>query len=178
MDWIGSVAKGETMSEYQTDFGSLDDYTKGDLEIIDDNPKYYTFSNLFDVAANSAPYEKVVVGKNLEYVIEAVRTEGTSDWYAAAHDEFALIMDGEVEVDLVKLDDPDSVVASDSGGAVKVEGEPAGRKMGWIKCGRGHQVLLPKGSAYRFRAENPGVLMLQTLVGELSVEKWADICYT
>ena len=166
------------MSEYQTVFGSLDDYTKGDLEIINDNPKYYTFSNLFDVASKSAPYEKVVVGKNLEYVIEAIRTEGTSDWYAAAHDEFALIMDGEVEVDLVKLDDPDSVVAPDTDGTVKIDGEPAGRKMGWVKCNRGHQVLLPKGAAYRFRADKPGVLMLQTLFGALSVEKWADICYT
>jgi hypothetical protein len=50
--------------------------------------------------------------------------------------------------------------------------------MGWVKCGRGHQVLLPKGAAYRFRADKPGVLMLQTLFGALSVEKWADICYT
>ena len=30
------------MSTYTTAFGSLDGYTKGDLEIIDDDPKRYT----------------------------------------------------------------------------------------------------------------------------------------
>ena len=44
--------------------------------------------------------------------------------------------------------------------------------------GRGHQGLLPKNTAYQFRASEPGVLVLQTCQGELSVEKWADICQT
>lgn len=166
------------MTNYTTVFGSMDDYEKGSIEIIDDNPKVYTFSNVFEVANESAPYEKVVVAKNLQYIIEAIRAEGTSDWYAADHDEFAVVMDGNVEVDLVKLDDPAAVVAAGKEGAVKVNGEPQGKKMGLIKLGRGHQALLPKGAAYRFRAEKPSCMIQQTILGDLSVEKWADICYT
>jgi len=165
------------MSEFQTVFGSLNDYQKGELKIINDDPKNYVFSNIFEVASKSKPYEKVVVAINLEYVIETVRTEGVSDWFAVAHDEFAIVMDGEVRVDLVKLDDPGSVVASDKQGAVKVKGEPVGKKMGYIVCKRGHQALLPAGSAYRFTAQKTGVMMIQTMIGDLSVQKWADICY-
>jgi hypothetical protein len=163
--------------QYNTVFGSLNDYVKGDLEIINDNPKYYAFSNVFDVAAKSKPYEKVVVALNLGYVLEVLRAEGTSDWFAAAHDEFAIVLDGNVEIELVKLDKPDSVVSVDKKGAVKVKGEPVGQKMGWIKASRGHQALLPQGAAYRFKSAKPGVLLMQTIEGELSVQKWADICY-
>ena len=74
------------MTEFRTVFGSLKDYTKGEIEIINDDRKNYAFSNMFEVAATSAPYERVVVGKNVEYVLEAIRAEGTSDWYTAAHD--------------------------------------------------------------------------------------------
>jgi hypothetical protein len=38
--------------------------------------------------------------------------------------------------------------------------------------------LLPKGSAYQFRSAKPGVLLLQTIKGDFTVEKWADICQT
>jgi len=58
------------------------------------------------VASKSKPYEKVAVGKNLKYVIEAVRAEGNSPWFAADHDEAALVMDGEIEVHYVKPDQP------------------------------------------------------------------------
>ena len=169
------------MTEFRTVFGSLKDYTKGEIEIIDDDRKNYAFSNMFEVASSSAPYERVVVGKNVEYVLESIRAEGTSDWYTAAHDEFALVMDGRVELDLVKLDDPQSIAPPGKEGAVKLDGEPAGRKMGLIKMGRGHQALLPTGAAYRFRAPDPdavGVILMQTVLGEESVEKWAEICYT
>lgn len=165
------------MSEFQTVFGSLNDYTKGELKIINDDPKHYVFSNIFDVASKSRPYEKVVVAINLEYVIEAVRAEGVSDWYAVAHDEFAIVMDGEVRIDLVKLDNPNAVVPADKQGAVKVKGEPVGKKMGYIVCKRGHQALLPAGAAYRFTATKTGVMMMQTVLGDLSVQKWAEICY-
>jgi hypothetical protein len=164
-------------NQYNTVFGSLNDYIKGDLEIINDNPKYYAFSNVFDVASRSRPYEKVVVALNLGYVLEVLRAEGTSSWFAAAHDEFAIVLDGVVDIDLVKLDKPDSVAPPDKKGSVKVSGEPQGRKMGHIKASRGHQALLPQGAAYRFSAAKPGVILMQTLEGELSVQKWADICY-
>jgi hypothetical protein len=165
------------MSEFQTVFGSLNDYQKGELKIINDDPKNYVFSNIFEVASKSKPYEKVVVAINLEYVIEVVRAEGVSDWFAVAHDEFAIVMDGEVRVDLVKLDNPNATVAPDKQGAVKLKGEPVGKKMGYIVCKRGHQALLPAGSAYRFTAQKTGVMMIQTMQGDLSVQKWADICY-
>ena len=163
--------------ESRTVFGSLEDFVKGDLEIINDNPKYYAFSNVFDVASRSAPYEKVVVALNLGYVLETLRAEGRSPWFAASHDEFAIVLDGSVRVDLVKLDDVDKVVNPEKQGSIRIEGEPVGKKMGYIKASRGHQVLLPKSAAYRFEAAQPSVILLQTILGELSVQKWADICY-
>ena len=165
------------MTEFVTRFGSLKSYEKGHIEIINDLPRNYAFSNVFEVANGSKPYEKVAVAKNLEYVIEAIRAEGTSDWMAAGHDEFCIVMDGEVTVELVKLDDAESVAPSSKEGTVAVKGEPKGRKMGTIRLGRGHQALLPKGAAYRFNSSKPSVLVQQTIVGDLTVQKWAEICY-
>jgi hypothetical protein len=48
--------------------------------------------------------------------------------------------------------------------------------MGHVVLRRGHQALLPAGCAYRFSAPEAGVALVQTMVGELSVQKWADIC--
>src|SRR6266403_5140540 len=119
------------MSDYRTIFGSLSHYEKGGVEVIDDDPKHYVFSNVFEVASKSKPYERVAVGKNLRYVIEAVRAEGNSPWYGANHDESAVVMDGEVEIHYVKPDQPQ--VAAGKAGAVKLAGEPKGKKMGWVK---------------------------------------------
>lgn len=164
------------MSEYKTVFGSLDRYEKGRLEIVDDDPRHYAFSNVFEVASHAQPYEKIAVAKNLEYVVEVLRAEGHSDWFTCAHDEFAVVLDGEVEIHLVKLDDPRTIVAEDGQGAVRVLGTPVGPKMGRMKLRRGHQALLPEGAAYQFQADKPGVVLLQTLKGELTVEKWAEVC--
>lgn len=164
------------MSAVHTVFGSLKNYEKGGVEIIDDDPKHYVFSNVFEVASKSKPYEKVCVGKNLDYVIEAIRAEGKSPWYAAAHDEAVLIMDGEVKVYFVKPDSP--VVPEGKEGSVKLDGEPKGKKMGWVKGRRGHMVLLPKGAAYQFSSSEPSVFMLQTIKGDHTIERWADICQT
>jgi hypothetical protein len=171
------MERGQKMSSYRTVFGSLENYQKGGVEIIDDNPKNYAFSNVFEVASKSKPYEKVAVGQNLKYVIEAVRTEGTSPWFAAAHDEAALVMDGTVEVHFVKPGSP--AVAEGTEGTMILPDEPKGQKMGWVKASRGHMALLPKGSAYQFRnSGKPGVLMIQTIKGENTIERWADICQT
>ena len=159
-----------------TIFGSLEDHTQGDAEIISGSVKHYVFSNIFAVAAKSAPYEKVVVAKNLEYVMEAIRAEGTSPWFACSHDEFVIDMDGDVTIEFVKLNEPNTVAPRDREGTVGVSGEPAGRRMGTIELKRGHQALLPAGAAYRFTAARPGVLLMQTILGPLSVQKWADIC--
>ena len=167
------------MGEFVTAFGSLESYVTGDIEIINDDVKSYAFSNVFEVAAMSAPYEKVVVAKNREYVIETLRAEGTSDWFSAAHDEFAIVMDGRVEIELVKLDFPATVVPHGVEGSVRLAGAPIGRNMGFMRLGRGHQALLPPRAAYRFRAsDGVAVILLQTILGPHSVQKWSEICRT
>ena len=163
---------------YQTQFGSLKSFEKGRVEPIDDDVKNYAFSNCFEIASLSKPYEKVVFGQNQIYVLETLRTEGESPWYTCAHDEFALCMDAEVEIHLIKLDASQTVADETKNGAVLVSGEPKGAKMGWMKLKRGHQGMLPKNTAYQFRSAQPGVIVLQTCKGDLSVEKWADICQT
>jgi hypothetical protein len=163
--------------EYVTVFGSLDDYRKGRIDIIDDDPKNYVFSNVFEVASKAEAYERVVVGKNFEYVIEAGRAEGVSPWFTNAHDEFVLCMDGEIEVHLVKPDAP--LLPKDAKGGHRLDDAPngpEGRKMGRLVLRRGHQGLLPAGCAYRFQAAAPSVFTIQTILGPLSVERWAEIC--
>lgn len=156
-----------------TRFGSLDDFQKGSIEIITGRPEHYAMSNVFEVASRFAPYEKVVVGKNLKYVIETLRAEGESPWFAASHDESAIALDGEITVHFIK---PSSqLVAPEVEGTVRVGDEPHGVNMGYVRLRRGHQALLPAGVAYRFEAKL-GVLLLQTILGSCSVEKWADIC--
>ncbi len=164
------------MTDVKTVFGGLGNYNKGGVEAIDDDPKNYVFSNVFEVAEKSAPYERVAVGKNFEYVIEAVRAEGTSPWYACGHDEFALVMDGKVEVRLVKPDHPPALAGQD--GAVALAEVPTGRKMGRIVAGRGHMAMLPCGAAYQFHAEAPAVVLIQTIEGAVTVQRWAEICQT
>ncbi|WP_175942854.1 hydroxyquinol 1,2-dioxygenase [Caballeronia sp. BCC1704] len=161
-----------TDTAFHTVFGSLDNFKKGGVEITSGSARHYAFSNVFEVASKSAPYEKVVAGKNLEYVIEVLRTEGTSPWYACAHDEFTIQMDGEVRIEFIKLENP----PTSGRGTVSAGTEPVGRKMGHVVLRKGHQALLPAGCAYRFTASKPGVALVQTILGALSVEKWAAIC--
>ena len=159
---------------YTTKFGSLGGYQKGTVEIIDDDPRRYAFSNIFEVASSARPYEKVAVGKNMQFVLEAIRAEGTSEWRTCAHDEFALVMDGKVDIRLVKLDQPE--VPADTSGSIRLPGEPTGRRMGRVIAGRGHMTLLPANTAYQFHADLPAVILLQTIEGRDTVERWAEIC--
>ena len=165
------------MGSQPTRFGSLQHYDKGGVEVIQDDAKNYVFSNVFEVASRAKPYEKVAVGKNIEYVIEALRAEGTSGWRVAAQDEFALVMDGQVEVRLVRPDDP-ALLPPGTHGSIALAGPPKGRKMGRVRARRGHMTLLPAGAAYQFHADQPGVILLQTLAGPDTVERWAEICQT
>jgi len=165
------------MAPQPTRFGSLQHFEKGGVEVIKDDPRNYVFSNVFEVASKAKPYEKVAVGKNIEYVIEAIRAEGTSGWRVAAQDEFALVMDGEIEVRLVKPDDP-SLVPPGSQGSIPLAATPTGKKMGRVRARRGHMTLLPAGAAYQFYAGHPSVILLQTLAGRDTVERWAQICQT
>lgn len=165
---------------YVTKFGSLTDYDKGGVELVADDARHYAFSNIFDVASKTAAWDRVAVAKNWEYVLEAVRAEGTSPWFSASHDEFAICMDdagGEIVVELRKLESPAAPDGAE--GAVLVDGEPSGPKMGRVRLRRGHQALLPKDSAYRFVNEGaPGVLLIQTIGGALTQYRWAEICQT
>ena len=158
---------------YNTRIGSLHSYEKGTIELRDDLRKY-AFSNIFEVASGARPFERVAVAQNLEYVAEAVRVEGGSPWYAAPHDEFAIVMDGEVVFNFIKLDE--GQVPSHSGGAVRLGGRPNGPAMGRVTARRGHQVLLPKGAAYQFTSSHPAVALLQTVDGPETVKRWSEIC--
>jgi hypothetical protein len=162
---------------YHTQFGSLERFEKGGIEIISGGAKEYAFSNLFEVASRARPYEKIVVAKNLQYVVETLRAEGESPWFTAAHDEFTVLMDGEVEVHFIKLQEPGRWAPASSEGSIELEAQPEGKKMGFIRLQRGHQALLPKGAAYQFRAQRRGVLILQTVLGAHSIQKWQEICY-
>lgn len=165
------------MTTYRTVFGSLDKHEKGTIEIINDDAKHYVYSNVFEVVGKAKPYEKTAVAKNLEYVIEAIRAEGRSRWMSCAHDEFVVVLDGEVEVELVKLANAPASSATAKPGTVLLAGEPEGKRMGTIRLKRGHQALLPVGSAYRFNAARPSAMIQQTLKGDLTVEKWGEICF-
>jgi hypothetical protein len=50
--------------------------------------------------------------------------------------------------------------------------------MGVVRARRGHMTLLPVGAAYQLHAEQPGVVLLQTLAGADTIERWAEICQT
>jgi hypothetical protein len=141
------------MGDVHTTFGSLKHYEKGGVQVIDDSPKRYAFSNVFEVASKSKPYEKVAVAQNLKYVVEAIRAEGVSPWYSAAHDESALIMDGEIEIHLIQPDQP--LVPDSTEGTVGTEdglGEGAPRPHGVVA--ERLSVSVPEFSAGRRPAAN------------------------
>ena len=156
---------------YRTKMGSLKSYEKGSIDVHDDKRKYL-FSNMFEVANKSKPFERVAVAKNLEYVAEVMKVEGNSPWYVAPHDEFAIIMDGEVEFNFVKQDK--AAAPGSSAGATQLAAAPNGQKMGKVRARRGHQVLLPAGAAYQLSAKSPAVAIIQTLKGPVTVERWKD----
>ena len=160
---------------YETRLGSLASYEKGGVEVIDDDPKNYAFSNIFEVASLAKPFEQIAVGKNFEYVLEAVRVEGTSGWRAAAHDQSALVLDGEVEFTFMTLRDGQALPESGSAG---VPDEAAQALMGRVAARRGHLTLLPAGRAYRYSSQGPAVLLIQTVEGPDTQFRWAEICQT
>lgn len=162
------------MTTYKTVFGSLDSYEKGRIEIIDDDPKHYAFSNIFEVANKSKSYERVAVALNQQYVLEVIRAEGESGWFVCDHDETVLCMDGEVRVEFVKPDEPLHKAGVD--GSHSVASVPSGKSMGYVSLRRGHQALLPKHSAYRYTSSGISVLLQQTLLGPLTKQRWASIC--
>ncbi len=164
--------------EQVTRFGSLRHFEKGGVEVINDDARNYVFSNIFEVASKARPYEKVAVGKNIEYVIEAIRAEGTSGWRAPAQDEFALVMDGEVEIRLLKLADP-GVVPAGTTGSIGLAGH-AGRPQDGRGArparphdapARGRRLPVPRRAARAWCCCRPWP-------ARDTVERWAEICQT
>ena len=145
-----------------TSFGSLERYEKGGVEVIDDDAEHYVFSNVFEVASKSKPYEKVAVGKNMR-----VRARGHSGrgHVAAggrrAHDEFALVMDGEVEVELRQARRSRRRPRRQQG-SVALAASRRARRWARSRPRRGHMTLLPAGAAYQFHAARPASILLQT----------------
>ena len=70
------------------------------------------------------------------------------------------------------------LVPAGTQGSVALAGAPAGRKMGVVRARRGHMTLLPVGAAYQFQAGQPSVILLQTLAGADTIQRWAEICQT
>lgn len=161
--------------EYKTRLASIDDFEKGGVQIINDNIKNYVFSNIYEVASINKPYERVVVAKNLDYTLEAARAEGSSAWYACSHDEYVIAMDYDVDVVFMELMDT-SLIDDEKNGAFKMPGSPQGKLMGRVKLKRGHMALLPEKVAYQFITNRPSTILLQTILGDESIEKWKEIC--
>lgn len=160
-----------------TVFASTENYNKGGVEITGkEEASHYLFSNMFDVAANAAPWERIVVAKNLEFTIECMRAEGESPWFICAHDETALLMQGKMSTRFVQADDSSILPPADKDGAILLNGTPTGKTMGHVNASRGHLTLLPANAAYQFNASEVSVVLIQSVLGEVSVEKWAQIC--
>jgi hypothetical protein len=160
-----------------TRFASIDDFVKGGVEIIgNDGAPRYLFSNMFEVAKQSRPWERVVVAKNLEFTIECARAEGDSPWFLCSHDETCLVMQGQIDIHFLALAEADVQHNTAPVGAVQLASAPAGTKMGYVSLQRGHLALLPAGAAYQLRPKNLGVVLLQSLAGPQSLQRWAAIC--
>ena len=86
-------------------------------------------------------------------------------------------MDGEVEFILHRLA-PDEEPPDSTQGSVQPATIRLGPRMGRIVARRGHLTLLPADSAYRFSAATPSVLLMQTIEGEGTQYRWAEICQT
>ena len=161
------------MDKYTTKFGAIDNFEKGNIQIIQGKRSNYVFSNIFEVAQKANPYEKTVVGINQKFVIESLRAEGSSAWFTCSHDEFVISMDGDVRVDFLKLR---SGIDTAIEGTQLAGDQPDGQPMGYTLLKKGHQAILPAGTAYRFSSDTASTLLVQTIKGPLSIEKWQDIC--
>lgn len=163
------------MKNIQTKFGSIESFQKGTIEILQGSTNEYAFSNLYDVAKNAKSFERIAIAKNFEYVVEVIKVEGDSKWYVCHHDEFCLVMCGEIEASFIK---PEKNTISEKNGAVLLESFPQGQYMGKVIAQQGHMILLPQQCAYKLSANDTSVVIIQTLLGEQTIEKWKDICHS
>jgi hypothetical protein len=164
------------MSTNKTVFASMEHYQKGGVDVIEGDVKHYVFSNLFEVAKKSMPFEKIVVAKNIEYVVEVVKSLNSSQYYINGHDEFMLVMQGTIEVEI--FSPVNSFKSFPEQGAEIIDGQSVNRRIGKITASRGHLLLLPEKHIYKIYSKGEGVFLLQTILGKHSIEKWSDICLT
>jgi hypothetical protein len=83
-------------------------------------------------------------------------------------------MDGTVEIRFIQPEQ--APVPDGTEGSIGLAGEPAGHRMGYVKASRGHMTLLPAQVAYQFHSDAPGVILLQTIKGADTIERWGEIC--
>ena len=83
-------------------------------------------------------------------------------------------MEGEVTFNFIKLQDDQ--IPGHEGGAARLGARPNGPAMGRVVARRGHQVLLPQGAAYQLCSAAVSVVLVQTVAGPETVERWAEIC--
>ena len=83
-------------------------------------------------------------------------------------------MDNQIKVELMKLDDPDSLVDPESEGAVKVSGSLLAKP--WVGQVGPWPHASPVGSAYRIVSEKPATAIFQTVEGKETIQRWAQIC--
>lgn len=149
---------------------SMAQYEKGGVDIVDPNEtlKRYVYSNVYEIGARAKPYEKIAVAKNGPYVIECIAAEGTmQQWRLQPHDEFVLCLEGEVRIDFIE-----PRVELPAGGHAEVSGE----EVGYILVREGSLCLLPKGIAYRFKANRRSLLLQQAKQSADTIFAWEDIC--
>ena len=98
------------------------------------------------------PWEKVAVAKNMEYVLEVIRAEGTS---RVAGDPARRVRPGRRRRGHRRTARPRRAAGRPPTPRVRsrVDGEPSGTPMGRVVAGHGHMALLPAGRCYRFVAE-------------------------
>jgi len=149
--------------------GSMENYTKGSLLLIDDKPLNYAMSNVYEIGATwPKAYDRVVVAKNGPYVIACLRAEGEDrQWWYMPHDEYALLVEGELRVEYVEPRDeltpgPHRNVA--------------GTEMGHMVLRDGSLASLPARVAYRMRAPKKSLVLLQTKHSPWLTYAWEDIC--
>jgi hypothetical protein len=137
---------GEAMATYTTTFGSLDDYEKGGVEVINDDPRPTSSRTCSRSRATPKPYEKVAVAKNMEYVLETIRAEGTSR--VAGHPA-RRVRARHRRHRRVELLDPTDPRRPRCGRLDRVDGEPDGTRMGRSRRRAGTGVAAA-GRCYRF----------------------------
>lgn len=149
--------------------GTMEKYTKGTLQILNDRPHRYAMSNIFEIGATwPKSYDRVVIGKNGPYVLACFRAEAEDpSWWSMPHDEYALCVEGEVRVDYVE---PRDELASGPHARV------AGTEMGHMVMRDGSLASLPAGVAYRMRAPRKSLVLLQTKHNEWLTYAWEKIC--